>query len=141
MAWLIMRAVVGAWFANRLAFLAVTLSAFAAVPASAMFGHHHHGHGAKNPMKAKYDAVRRTLAEANRAQSANELEQAGAFLDKAIANLGSDYASPKVIDDTGMKLTLAGAEARAGKLAAAVMLKKRVLEARLEMFRKVHLGG
>ena len=131
----------GAWFANRLAFLAVMLSAFAAVPASAMFGHHHHAHGAKNPMKAKYDAVRRTLAEANRAQSANELEQASAFLDKAIANLGTDYASPKVIDDTGMKLTLAGAEARSGKLAAAVTLKKRVVEARLEMFRKLHLGG
>jgi hypothetical protein len=110
-------------------------------PASAMFGHHHHKHGAKNPMKAKYDAVRRTLAEANRAQSANELEQASAFLDKAIANLGSDYVSPKVIDDTGMKLTLAGAEARNGKLAAAVTLKKRVLEARLEMYRKLHLGG
>ena len=133
----------GAWCANRLT-LAATLIAFA-LPASAMPGDHHHGHhhgqGTKNPMKAKYDAVRRTLAEANRAQSANELEQAGAFLDKAIANLGSDYASPKVIDDTGMKLTLAGAEARAGKLAAAVTLKKRVLEARLEMYRKLHLGG
>ena len=92
-------------------------------------------------MKAKYDAVRRTLAEANRAQSANELEQASAFLDKAIATLGSDYVSPKVIDDTGMKLTLANAEARSGKLAVAVTLKKRLLEARLEMYRKLHLGG
>lgn len=129
------------WCANRLAVFASVLIAVGAAPASAMPGHHHHGQGAKNPMKAKYDAVRRTLAEANRAQSANELEQAGAFLDKAIANLGSDYASPKVIDDTGMKLTLANAEARAGKLAAAVTLKKRVLEARLEMFRKLHFGG
>ena len=133
----------GVWCANRLVVTAV-LIAFA-LPASAMPGDHHHGHhhrqGAKNPMKAKYDAVRRTLAEANRAQSANELEQASAFLDKAIANLGSDYVSPKVIDDTGMKLTLAGAEARSGKLAVAVTLKKRVLEARLEMFRKLHLGG
>lgn len=128
-------------FENRLAVFAALLIAIGAAPASAMFGHHHHKHGTKNPMKAKYDAVRRTLAEANRAQSANELEQAGAFLDKAIANLGSDYASPKVIDDTGMKLTLAGAEARSGKLAVAVTLKKRVLEARLEMYRKLHLGG
>lgn len=127
--------------ANRLAIFAAVLIAIGAAPASAMFGDHHHKHGAKNPMKAKYDAVRRTLAEANRAQSANELEQASAFLDKAIANLGTDYASPKVIDDTGMKLTLAGAEARSGKLAAAVTLKKRVVEARLEMFRKLHLGG
>ena len=131
----------GAWYANRLAFIAVMLIAFAAVPASAMFGHHHHGHGAKNPMKAKYDAVRRTLAEANRAQSANQLEQAEQFLDKAIAALGSDYVSPKTIDDTGMKLTLANAEARSGKRAAAVTLKKRVLESRLEMYRKLHLGG
>ena len=127
--------------ANRLAIFAAVLIAMGAAPAPAMFGHHHHKHGTKNPMKAKYDAVRRTLAEANRAQSANDLEQASAFLDKAIANLGSDYASPKVIDDTGMKLTLAGAEARSGKLAAAVTIKKRVVEARLEMFRKLHLGG
>lgn len=127
--------------ANRLAIFAAVLIAIGAAPASAMFGHHHHKHGAKNPMKAKYDAVRRTLAEANRAQSANELEQASAFLDKAIANLGTDYASPKFIDDTGMKLTLANAEARSGKLAAAVTIKKRVVEARLEMFRKLHLGG
>jgi hypothetical protein len=131
-----------AWYATRAAIAgALMLVPFSSVSASDMFGHHHHGHGAKNPMKAKYDAVRRTLAEANRAQSANELEQASAFLDKAIANLGGDYASPKVIDDTGMKLTLAGIEARNGKLAAAVTLKKRVLEARLEMYRKLHLGS
>jgi hypothetical protein len=140
-----MRVVVGHWCANRLAFFAAVLIAFGAVPASAiaagLFGHHHHGHGAKNPMKAKYDAVRRTLAEANRAQSANQLEQAEQFLDKAIVALGGDYLSPKVIDDTGMKLTLANAEARAGKLAGAVTLKKRVLESRLEMYRKLHLGG
>jgi hypothetical protein len=106
-----------------------------------MSGHHHHKQSAKNPMKAKYDAVRRTLAEANRAQSANQLEQAEAFLDKAIAALGGDYISSKTIDDTGMKLTLANAEARSGKRAVAVTLKKRVLEARLEMYRKLHLGG
>lgn len=131
----------GRWCANRLAVFAVGMIVVGAVPALAMPGHHHHGQGTKNPMKAKYDAVRRTLAEANRAQSANELERAAAFLDKAIANLGSDYVSPKVIDDTGMKLTLAGAEARSGKLAVAVTLKKRVVEARLEMYRKLHLGG
>jgi hypothetical protein len=139
MAWLIMRVVVGRWCVNRLAFFAVMLIAFTALPASAMPGHHHHGQGTKNPMKAKYDAVRRTLAEANRAQSANELESANQFLDKAIANLGSDYVSSKAIDDTGMKLTLANAESRSGRLAAAVTLKKRVLESRLEMYRKVHL--
>ena len=135
----------GLWCVNRLTVCAAVLIAAGAVPALAMPGHHHHRHhsgqGAKNPMKAKYDAVRRTLAEANRAQSANELEQAGAFLDKAIAALGSDYASPKTIDDTGMKLTLANAEARSGKLAVAVTLKKRVLESRLEMYRKLHLGS
>jgi hypothetical protein len=132
---------VGHWCANSLELsVAVTLAALA-LPASAMPGHHHHGQGAKNPMKAKYDAVRRTLAEANRAQSANALEQAEQFLDKAIAALGSDYLSPKTIDDTGMKLTLANAEARAGKRAVAVAIKKRVLEARLEMYRKLHLGG
>ena len=92
-------------------------------------------------MKAKYDAVRRTLAEANRAQSANELDQAEQFLDKALAALGSDYVSPKTIDDTGMKLTLANAESRSGKRAVAVTIKKRVLEARLEMYRKHHLAG
>ena len=129
----------GRWCANRLAFLAVLL--FIAAPVSAMPGHHHHGHGANNPMKAKYDAVRRTLAEANRAQSANALDQAEQFLDKALAALGSDYVSPKTIDDTGMKLTLANAESRSGKRAAAVTLKKRVLEARLEMYRKLHLAG
>jgi hypothetical protein len=135
----------GRWCANRLGFFAAVLIAFDAPAPSAMaaglFGHHHHGHGAKNQMKAKYDAVRRTLAEANRAQSANQLEQAEQFLDKAIAALGSDYISPKTIDDTGMKLTLANAEARAGKLAVAVTLKKRVLESRLEMYRKLHLSS
>jgi hypothetical protein len=132
---------VGAWCANRLVLGVAAALAALALPASAMPGHHHHGQGAKNPMKAKYDAVRRTLAEANRAQSANELEQAEQFLDKALAALGGDYLSPKVIDDTGMKLTLANAEARNGKHAVAVTLKKRVLEARLEMYRKLHLGG
>jgi hypothetical protein len=132
---------VGRWGANRLVLSVAVAFAALALPASAMSGHHHHGQGAKNPMKAKYDAVRRTLAEANRAQSANELEQAEQFLDKAIAALGSDYISPKTIDDTGMKLTLANAEARAGKLAVAVTLKKRVLESRLEMYRKLHLVG
>ena len=130
--------------ANRLAVFATLPMAGNVAPVLATPGHdhgHHHAYGAKNPMKAKYDAVRRTLAEATRAQSANELAQASAFLDKAIANLGNDYTSPKVIDDTGMKLTLATAEARSGKLAAAVTLKKRVIEARLEMYRKLHLGG
>jgi hypothetical protein len=93
-----------------------------------MPGHHHHMHGAKNPMKARYDSARRMLDEAGRAQTSNQLDRASQLLDK-------------VIDDTGMKLTLASSEARAGKLAAAVALKKRVAEARLEMYRRAHLGN
>lgn len=92
-------------------------------------------------MKARYDTAQRLLGEAGRAQSANQLDRANQLLDKAIAELGSDYASAKAIDDTGMKLTLASSEARNGKLAVAVAIKKRVAEARLEMYRRAHLDN
>ena len=127
----------GRWCANKLAFLAALV--FVVAPVSAMPGHHHHGHGAKNPMKAKYDAVRRTLAEANRVLTAQDFDRALAMFEKGLADLGTDYATAKTIDDTGMKLILANAEAAKGKPAVAANLKKRVLEARLEMYRQTHL--
>ena len=90
-------------------------------------------------MKAKYEALRRTLAEANRAITAQDFDRANPLLDKALLDLGNEYATAKVIDDTGLKLTLAATEARKGKVATAASIKARVLQSRLELYRQTHL--
>jgi hypothetical protein len=87
-------------------------------------------------MKAKYDALRRTLAEVNLAITAQDFDRANPLVDKGLADLGDDYRTAKVIDDTGMKLTLAAAEARKGQIATAVNIKARVLQSRLELYRQ-----
>ena len=48
-------------------------------------------------MKAKYDAVRRTLAEANRVLTAQDFDRALAMFEKGLADLGADYATAKTI--------------------------------------------
>jgi hypothetical protein len=70
------------------------------------------------------------VADATSAQKSAEFETANSLLDDAVALIGDRYLRPNMIDDTGMKLALAKAEAKKGNLETAVALKKSVVESR-----------
>lgn len=87
----------------------------------------------------------------NTQQLANLLEQGKAKLtnkeyataiilfDKGIEQLANNYLSDDIIDDTGVKLTLANVEQKKGNLTQAANLKYKVLESRLILLKdKTH---
>ncbi len=75
---------------------------------------------------------------ANSALAAGRFGDANALFDDALAALGDRYRAATVIDDTGMKLTLAKGEAAKGNVSAAANLKKSVVTSRLAQFRALH---
>lgn len=78
-------------------------------------------------------AIRSHAQAGETALAAGEVDEALALFDRALAELGDGYRRAGVVDDTGMKLTLAEAEARRGNARTAANLKKAVLEARLAL--------
>ena len=55
---------------------------------------------------------------------------------QGIEKLGDAYSSPDIIDDTGMKLTLADIEAQAGNIGNSAKIRGKVLSDRLLILRK-----
>ena len=76
------------------------------------------------------------LDAAGRAMQRRDFATANTVLDDALRGLGSGYARPDVIDDTGMHLVVAGVQARKGRLKAAAELKRQVLVERLDLCRR-----
>lgn len=80
------------------------------------------------------------LLEQGKAKLTNkEYTQAIILFDKGIEQLANNYLSEDVIDDTGVKLTLANVEQKKGNLAHAANLKHQVLESRFTLLKdKTH---
>ncbi|SFS10071.1 hypothetical protein [Sphingomonas jatrophae] len=72
-------------------------------------------------------------AAADSAGARGDRKVENARLDEALGALGSSYATPAMIDDTGMRLILARQAAGKGRLAQAATLKRRVLDERLQL--------
>ena len=67
--------------------------------------------------------------------AAQNRKAADSLLKHALAELGDRYVCPGVIDETGMKLVAADLQEREGKLDNAVRVRRKMLAARLEIFR------
>jgi hypothetical protein len=79
------------------------------------------------------------LFESGKASRAQGNEEAAIRdFSAAVEALGTVYQSPAVIDDTGMKLTLARHEANLGHLPVAATLYERVMESRLARYDQLH---
>lgn len=79
------------------------------------------------------NAPQSLLEQGEQALSRGDLAGANARLDEALAAIGTGYQSDRTIDDTGMQLIAANADAKKGDLAAAAKAKARIVKARLQM--------
>lgn len=84
--------------------------------------------------------VEGALLAADKAMESQNWVLANAELKRGLAVMGSRYVSPNVIDDSGMKLVLAGVEEQKGNVAKAVAIRRRILGERLELLRKNRTG-
>lgn len=75
-----------------------------------------------------------SLAEARAAASAGDLERALDLVADGLAALGPHYQRAGLIDDSGLKLTLAAAQRRRGDLAGAFAAMEAVLEDRIAAY-------
>jgi hypothetical protein len=75
-----------------------------------------------------------SLAEARAAAGAEDLVRALDLLDVGLAALGPHYQRSGLIDDSGLKLTLASARRRQGDTAGAFAEMDRVLEDRIASY-------
>lgn len=75
-----------------------------------------------------------SLAEAREAASAGDLPRAVDLLDAGLAALGPHYQRAVLIDESGLKLALAGTMRRSGDLAGAFAAIERVLEDRIAAY-------
>ena len=82
---------------------------------------------------AAYGVARDGLRAADVAQRAGKYRRASLVLDEALRSLGTSYHRPGLIDDTGLTLTRGRIEERGGRLHRSVLLKRRVLQERLEL--------
>lgn len=76
------------------------------------------------------------LQQADQAIQAQQSEKAHALLQHGLSRLGSHYVMPNLLDESGLKLQLASAEALRGNQAVAANLRRRVLESRLTLYRQ-----
>lgn len=75
-----------------------------------------------------------SLAEARAAANAGDLERALDLVAAGLAALGPHYQRTGLIDDSGLKLTLAAAQRRQGDPAGAFAAMERVLEDRIAAY-------
>ena len=75
-------------------------------------------------------------AAARRLIAQHDWAAADACLRRGLAALGDGYAADGTIDETGTRLVLADAKARAGDLPLAVTLRQRVLDNRIALARE-----
>lgn len=81
------------------------------------------------------------LVAADKAVEKEEWVLANTLLKKGLDTLGSLYVSPKIVDDSGMKLVLASAEEKKGSFQVAATIRRRVLAARLSLLREKTLDA
>lgn len=81
-------------------------------------------------------ATEAILQAADQAMARKDWTAALGELERGLALMGDQYASGDTIDDTGMKLVLANAEAKKGNAQNAATLKHRVLASRLAQLRQ-----
>lgn len=75
-----------------------------------------------------------SLAEARQAAGAGDLARALDLLDLGLAALGPHYQRAHLIDDSGLKLTLAALQRRQGDASGAFTAIERVLEDRIASY-------
>jgi hypothetical protein len=80
--------------------------------------------------------ARALTAEGKKALAGGDMKKAANLFDQAIALIGSSYARPDLLDDSGLKLVLSKAEARKSNWSVAAHLKENVVDSRLAL-----LGG
>lgn len=80
--------------------------------------------------------ARELLVSAQKELDDKNFAKASELLDIGIAQLGDSYIGIDTIDDSSLKLTLSNASQRDGNLEQAANLKKSVLTARLDMYKK-----
>ena len=83
-----------------------------------------------------YKQSKEALLIGSTALSDGRYAEANKLFSEGIDVLGDSYRTPDTIDDTGMKLTLAGIEEKSGNLEVSANLKKGVLESRLNIYEK-----
>jgi hypothetical protein len=114
--------------------IAATLSIAGVFSASATAG--------SQPMSvsklSRYESAQAALARAKSFAAGRAYRNALSELDAGLSHLGKDYAGPKVIDDTGLMLVAAQAEFDKKRWSRAIMLRQRVLESRLTLFKAHH---
>ncbi|MFT3928955.1 MAG: hypothetical protein QM709_01555 [Spongiibacteraceae bacterium] len=76
------------------------------------------------------------LSEANEAIAAKDITKALSLIDQGILEIGDHYLTKDMADDTPLKLTLAQTKQSQGEDELAINLKKSVLAARLDLYRK-----
>jgi hypothetical protein len=83
-----------------------------------------------------YQRVKEILFNANTVLSENKYANANKLFEKGIDILGDLYLSPNLLDDSGMKNTLADIEEKKGNIQQAANIRKKVLESRLDNYEK-----
>lgn len=82
------------------------------------------------------DAAEGEFTKASRLIESHDWIGANGCLKRGLADVGNDYVPDGVIDETGTKLVLADARERQGDLPAAVTLRHRILENRIELWKE-----
>jgi hypothetical protein len=95
-----------------------------------------------NEHRSRYTSVKLQLKGAGAAIRMKKYAQAIAILDRALDELGEDYAGDpnKIVDDTETKLMLAKSAEERGNMMRAATLKRNMLSARLMLFRQYYLA-
>ncbi|WP_434421793.1 hypothetical protein [Nannocystis pusilla] len=84
----------------------------------------------RSPMRIAVES----LAEARAAAGSGDLARALDLVDDGLAALGPHYQRSGLIDDSGLKLTLAAVRRRQGDAAGAFAAMERVLEDRIAAY-------
>jgi hypothetical protein len=79
------------------------------------------------------DQVKNYLLVAQDKMNSGEYSDADAAFTAGLNAIGNKYHDPRVVDDSGQKLSLADDEISRGKTTRGLTIKERILEERLEM--------
>ncbi|WP_346836424.1 hypothetical protein [Microbulbifer sp. SAOS-129_SWC] len=84
-----------------------------------------------------YNKASDQLSEADKAIIEKRYSDANKLLNEGLEAIGNRYFQDDIVDDTGMKLTLADLEEEGGKASVAAGIRRGVLSTRLEIFKKM----
>ena len=83
-----------------------------------------------------FQKTNRFLCLADERIAIRDFEKANSYLKEGLFLLGDSYAVSDILDDTGIKLVLADLDEKKGEIENAVYIRRRMLSARLEIFKK-----